>query len=108
MKPKDAKVFLTYDQAVKRLPKGDRVHTFVNPLGMLVGADWPREELLRQLAKYEKTIEETGAMAMQMNHGLAFNDGERVVFVATKPSANKRVGDIGEKKTVISNKPQAG
>ena len=44
-KTEDGKVFLTPDEAMKLIVKGKYVHTFMNPSGMLVGADWSRKSV---------------------------------------------------------------
>lgn len=78
----DEKKIITKDEAVSRLQDGEYIHTFVNPGGMLIGADWPRSKVLEAFSEFQ--IEETGETAQRMNHGLAFNDGKRYVFVETK------------------------
>lgn len=61
--------FLTVLEALKLLPKGGEVHTFLNAGSMLIGADWSRKTL-------EKTIKEAesreigGEFCMGMGHGL--------------------------------------
>lgn len=79
---------LTYDQAVAMLPGGDRIHTFVNPVGMLIGANWDREDVLALLR--DGNPELSGGQATAMGHGLvAFrgeDDNRHPVFIATKPS----------------------
>ncbi len=76
-------VLLSYEEAVALLPDGERIHTFVNPAGMLVGADWDRADVLALLATTGRRAV-TGAMAQDMGHGLAaYRDGEPV-FIATR------------------------
>lgn len=77
------KVILSADDAIAMLPEGNDIHTFMNPGGMLIGADWSRESI-------EKAIRETnnrelaGSMATDMGHGLCINHDGRRLFVATK------------------------
>ena len=43
----EEKVLLSYDQAVAMLEDGDGdVHVFINLAGMLIGADWRREQVI--------------------------------------------------------------
>lgn len=75
---------LTLDAALAALPDGEMIHTFMNPAGMLVGADWTRMQIVRALGR-AKEIMVTGTMAQGMGHGIAINDHEgRMVFIATK------------------------
>ena len=76
----DEKVFLTFEEAVKRLPDGDQIHTYRQSGPMLLGADWDREELLDLLRK--STIEESGENATRMSHGLVVND-DGYLFIET-------------------------
>ena len=63
------KVFLTKEQALSALPKGDKVHCFVAS-GILLGADWNREQV-EQYIEESKSIEIGGEMSRKMGHGLA-------------------------------------
>ncbi len=75
---------ISYDDAILQLPDGDEIHTFINPHGILVGADWSREEVLASL-KSAKEIFITGPQAQAMNHGLAFDRGNwELVYIETK------------------------
>ena len=74
--------FLTFKEAKAMLPKGSYIHTFRNPGGMLVGADWKRSEILEALEKYKPQL--SGEMATRMKHGIVFEDDSGYVFVATK------------------------
>jgi hypothetical protein len=80
-------VLLTYDEAVARLPRGERIHTFVQAGPMLIGADWDREQVLALFRANEDAIHESGEQAQGMNHGIAVLDAERdgrPVFIETK------------------------
>jgi len=67
---------LTVDQAKALLLPGDEIHVFLNPsAGMLVGADWSREAILKLLETAE-TLRIGGTQCIGMGHGLvAFKDG---------------------------------
>lgn len=59
---------LTYDQAVAMLPEGETIHTFRNTCGMLIGADWSREQILEAIRNGKPEL--AGETASSMNHGL--------------------------------------
>ena len=76
---------LTYDEAVALLPDGDEIHTFLDGGIALVGAHWPRQQILDLLRSTDRR-EVTGPAAQSMGHGLAaFGPGGEPVFIATKP-----------------------
>jgi hypothetical protein len=77
---------LTYEQAVAMLPDNGRIHTFVNPAGILVGTDWDREQILDLLRTGEPEL--AGDMATSMGHGLAAHRGTGPVFIETKSGAS--------------------
>ena len=79
----DEKVFLSYEQAVSLLPDGDDMHVFLNPNGMLLGADWSRKAVLDILHKGECQI--GGDMCISMGHGLVCTCDGRYHFVKTRP-----------------------
>lgn len=76
---------ITAEQALAVLPDGDTIHTFRNPAGMLLGADWSRADV-------EKAIRETdivllmGPMARGMGHGIGINFGGRRLMIQTDPA----------------------
>jgi hypothetical protein len=76
-------VLLTYDEAVALLPDGDRIHTFVNPAGILVGADWDRGDVLALLRDTDRR-EVTGPAAQAFGHGLAAMHDGRPVFIEAR------------------------
>jgi hypothetical protein len=79
---------VTYDEAVAMLPDGDSIHTFIESMsGVLLGADWERDEILKVLKAGEP--ERTGPAASGMNHGLAVITPGRRLFIETKPSPTK-------------------
>ncbi len=79
---------LTKDEAVA-LVGGVRetIHCFLNPGGMLLGADWNWHEFETALEKAER-IEEAGDTAKSMKHPLAlFNGGKWQFFEAVPAKA---------------------
>jgi hypothetical protein len=79
----EERVLLTPEQAIAMLPDGERIHTFRNPGGMLLGADWPREKL-EQAIHAANTRELAGVLATGMGHGLCIEHDHRPLYVATK------------------------
>lgn len=78
---------MTYDEAIKYLPDGPQIHTFRNSAaGLLLGADWEREDLLATMRKY--AVLPTGPGARAMRHGLALRDDQGVLFIETKELPN--------------------
>ena len=73
------------EQAVAMLPEGDRIHTFRQAGPILVGADWPRSDIVD--AFRTQGVELAGEQATKMNHGLVFFDEKGPVFVATRKEA---------------------
>ena len=76
---------VTLEQAVAMLPEGEYIHTFIQAVGpglMLIGANMKRETILKHFA--EDGVELSGKMATAMKHGLAYFDGDKPVFVATR------------------------
>jgi hypothetical protein len=76
------KEFISYDEAVKRLPAGDMVHTFRSNGMLLVGCDHKRAALLDAM-RAAPAIEIPGPQAQAMNHGLAIHDDHGWLFIAT-------------------------
>jgi len=76
--------YLTYEEAVAMLPDGDTIHTFSNPVGVLLGVDFDRKTILEYLRKGEPEL--AGECATDMNHGIAVTrqgyDG--FLFIETK------------------------
>jgi hypothetical protein len=84
----ERELLLSYDEAVALLPDGERVHTFlqVPSLGMLIGADWDRAEVL-ELLRGAPRREVTGPEARSLGHGLCAwrEDGVPVFIEASIP-----------------------
>lgn len=62
--------FVTVEQGMSALPDGDTIHTFYNPGGTLVGADWPRSDVQQAMERAE-LIELAGESAKALEHGIA-------------------------------------
>jgi hypothetical protein len=75
---------LSVDQALAMLPDGEYVHTFRNPGGMLLGAEWGRAEIEEAIRASDRR-ELAGELATRMKHGLVIRiPGESsLLFVAT-------------------------
>lgn len=79
----DKRITISFDEAVKRLPEGQHIHTFRESLGgVLLGADHNREPLIASMRK-AKVIDVTGPAAQAMGHGLAIQDDYGVLFIET-------------------------
>lgn len=83
MNAKGEQVFLTAEQAVALLPDGDDMHVFLNPGGMLLGADWTRAAVVKLLHRGKCQL--GGDLCMRMGHGLVCNDDGTYHFVKTRP-----------------------
>ena len=82
---KETEVPIPFDQAKKKLPKGNQIHAFRQSVGgILIGADWSRADILKAMKKY--AIHETGEKAQKMNNGLAIEDEHGWLFIETKPT----------------------
>ena len=73
---------LNIDEAIKRLPNKEEIHTFDNSCGFLLGADWSREELIKAIKAYGGA-ELTGEAATLMNHGMAIEYEDDWLFIET-------------------------
>lgn len=84
MSDTDERVRLTFDEAVAMLPDGDDIHTFRQAaVGTLIGADWPRADILEHIAKHGAEL--SGEHATRMKHGICVLEGGRVpLWIATK------------------------
>lgn len=91
LRTEDERVELTPEQALAMLPDGEHVHTFRNPGGMMLGADWKRTSIEEEIRNAERR-ELAGDMATRMGHGLVlFPKGAQyqrdLLFVATRKPA---------------------
>lgn len=85
-----SKVYITEQEAISILPKGETVHTFYCA-PILIGADWSRSEIIDKL-KCSTYRELAGEQAKALNHGLAlYNDTAKymsdILFVETDEKA---------------------
>jgi len=79
------RVYVSPSEAKAMLADGDSVHCFLNPGGILLGADWSREDVHAYLDAAE-TIELAGEPATAMKHGLvARQPRDDWHFFATRP-----------------------
>lgn len=80
----DEKDELTPDEAIALLPEGDEVHTFIQSGAMLIGADWPRGDVV-ELITARGGASRSGPMATSMSHGLVVErSGDRPLFIETR------------------------
>ena len=66
----DEKVFITPAQAKSLLSDSEKIHTFRSATGMLIGCDWDRSSILREIDKNPNRIEIGGEVCKRMGHGL--------------------------------------
>ncbi len=78
----DERQLLSFDEAVRMLPDGDRIHTFRNAGFTLIGADWPRDKLLVAIKQYGAEL--SGPMSSQMGHGMVLFDDKGPLFIEVK------------------------
>jgi len=74
---------ITVAEAVHLLNDGDRIHTFRNGNGTLVGADHDRKRLIKQIEKYKSTLQIAGEAARGMKHALILEDEHGYLFIET-------------------------
>ncbi len=77
------KKLLTAKQAIAMLLDGETVHAYVNPHGMLIGADWDREDVVKYIEE-AGSREVAGPGATKMKHGLGVFGRNGLVFFETK------------------------
>lgn len=77
------KIFITPEQAISLLNEGDSIHTFRNPNGMLMGADWSRKEIIKALRSNPTGIQIGGEICRQMKHALIIEDAHGYLFIET-------------------------
>jgi hypothetical protein len=59
-----------------------KVHTFRSSPGVLIGADWSKQKLLKAIKKFG--IAESGPSAVAMGHGLVLIDEHGPLFIETR------------------------
>lgn len=82
----DEKELIVLEEAIKRLPDGDMVHTFRQNGQLLIGADHERARLIDAMRNAPE-IEITGPQAQAMGHGLAIRDDYGWLFIETANAA---------------------
>lgn len=76
--------YLTFEQAVSIIKKNEFVHCFTNPAGKLLGAEWSRHLIIRELLKAgPRDIELAGDTAIRLGHGVAFHTTPSTLFIET-------------------------
>ncbi len=84
--PTSDRVIVPFDEAVAMLPEGDSIHTFRQGGSLLLGVDWPREDILDLMKKFP--VELAGEHATRAHHGLAVKAyGASWLFIATRKEA---------------------
>jgi len=81
--------FITPNEAISLLNDGDRIHTFRNPNGMLIGADWNRESIIEALKSHPNSIEIGGQACRRIKHGLILNDGNFLFIECNEQRLNE-------------------
>jgi hypothetical protein len=77
------RIFFTADEAIAMLPDGETVHTFRSGVGILIGADWDRDDLIRAIRANK--CEQGGEQCTAMGHGLVVWTSEtNPLFVETR------------------------
>lgn len=71
----EEKVFISKEQALKMLrTTGDRpCHVFSNMSAMMIGCDWPYEDVIKHLDKYPRDIQIASGKAKALGHQLYCN-----------------------------------
>lgn len=73
---------LTVEQALARMPDGDRVHTVRQSGLVLLGASWDRDDLIAHLRQFG--VEVAGDNAIERGHGLVCVDDSGPLFIRTR------------------------
>ena len=78
---------LTVEEAIARLPDGDRIHTMAAAQGIALGADWTREAVIKALHDARNIFEATG-FAREISHGIVIIHNGHPTAIQTKPDIN--------------------
>lgn len=76
----DEKIILTKAQAKSLLARRKQIHTFRSGRGLLIGADWEKDSLLKEIDNSEM-LEIGGEQCKRMGHGLVVWTGNEPLFV---------------------------
>ncbi len=79
----EQRVYLSKSDALNLIGKRDPVHVFLNPNGMLVGADWSMEEIDKLLSE-ATLIEVGGNYCVSMGHPVVAIKEGRPHFIEAK------------------------
>lgn len=83
------RTFISYEEAVSLLPDGDVIHTFRSSnSGIILGADWDRENLLNAIKTYKPEL--SGKIATKLGHGLCIIDEVGHLFIETKRNEDEK------------------
>lgn len=82
MKTMDKRM-ITPNEAIAILNDDERIHTFRNSAGMLIGADHDRDKLIDRIKNNPDSLEIAGDMARGMKHGLLMVDDVGNLFIET-------------------------
>lgn len=74
--------FITKEKAMEYIGDSEYIHVFLNPNGMLIGADWTQKEI-SELLDRSKTIEIGGGQCVAMKHPVVAFDGKFHFISAT-------------------------
>lgn len=88
MNDREDALSISKDEAQELLGDRTMVHVFLNPGGMLVGADWARGSI-DKLLEEAKRIEIGGGQCRRMGHPLAVFGDNRWHFIECKIPAGK-------------------
>ena len=75
---------MTADEAISCLPDGEYIHTYLNGAGLLLFADWSREDV--EACLRANSCEMAGPEARKMGHGIVIDGYEgkrRALFIET-------------------------
>jgi len=87
----EERIFLEYDESVKFIPKGKKIHTFTNAGPALLGSDWNRKDVIKLLKEHK--VEVAGPAAQAMKHGLCVDRNGMNLFLATTGRTDGKVKD---------------
>lgn len=72
---------ITAEKALEYIGDAKEIHVFLNPGGMLLGADWTRAQILKLMETADR-IELGGRLAMNMGHGVVITKGNKPHFIS--------------------------
>jgi len=91
---KQEKIFLTAEQAIGLLSNEEDIHTFRSWTGILIGADWSRNELIRSFQSAgNEDIQIGGDQCKAMGHGLVLFTGNDPLFIEVDKEKLQKLED---------------